>query len=441
MIWSILTIKNVLVDFENNFKLFYIREKKTRKNEDIVIEETSFGDFINDINYIISQIKYLIKSHKFFELISTIEERNNINSYLQTLSSYIQNSDYNSANQYIKNLKIILRAYWNFILLRKDYISDFYEELTKVKKEYSDIQWYILNLQNLIKSKENAIEDIEALEETYDGLALKLEEAEKKVNTITDLLNTSKSNEWIITNFAKSIQDKEKTLINIDNKTDEYKKSLLEYKQEHDQILEDGNILIEQAKNALRLKTAEWISAAIQQKFEDASKRSYYLWLVWALLFLLLTLVLWLFIAFPEYMFAFFGKLFNQLDNIQQLQNFLRNNSINNDRKLIIWRIAMIPLAWSAAWFCATQYIKQKNIIEDYGYKLVLAQSLVWFSEEFLKYKDNESQAYKSYVERVLNELLQDPLRSRSQKIGYKDSKNMLTDAVDLVTKVKSNFT
>lgn len=97
----------------------------------------------------------------------------------------------------------------------------------------------------------------------------------------------------------------------------------------------------------------------------------------------------------------------------------------------------MLPLAWAAAWFCSSQYLKQKTLIEDYGYKLVLAQSLVGFSEEFLKYKDDESEAYKVYVEKVLNQLLQDPLRSRDKNgSSYKEAKNILSDVLDIKNKI-----
>ena len=36
----------------------------------------------------------------------------------------------------------------------------------------------------------------------------------------------------------------------------------------------------------------------------------------------------------------------------------------------------------AGAIFCANQYIRQKNVIEDYTYKMVLAKSIVGFSEQ-----------------------------------------------------------
>lgn len=70
----------------------------------------------------------------------------------------------------------------------------------------------------------------------------------------------------------------------------------------------------------------------------------------------------------------------------------------------------MIPLTLTGAMFCARQYVKQKNIIEDYAYKTVLAKSIVAFSEEF---KGKEQ--YSQYIETVLREIHQDPLRQRSK--------------------------
>lgn len=437
MLKSIEEISDSLKRLETAFINFQ-KSENYRNNSDIVINELSFSNFIADVNFLGQQFRYLIKSHNVFMSISTYNERNNIRGRLDSLIYCLDNRDYYNAYEYISLLKKTVREYWNFLWHKKDQISDFEEELVKLKKEYSDIQFYLKNLKQMIEDKKDAINDIEKLEETYTDLSEKLVDVEEKSDKITNLLNQSKSNEWVITTFAKAIENRQKDLVNLQNKIEQYEKHMHDYEEEHKSLKKKAITLIEDAKNALRLKTAEWISSAIQTKHDaENNKRYLVLWLLWALIFLILTIALGALIAFPEYMIAILWKISGQFHNVEQLTNFLGNHSLNNDWKLIVWRLAMLPLAWAAAWFCSSQYLKQKTLIEDYGYKLVLAQSLVGFSEEFLKYKDDESEAYKVYVEKVLNQLLQDPLRSRDKNgSSYKEAKNILSDVLDIKNKI-----
>ena len=73
----------------------------------------------------------------------------------------------------------------------------------------------------------------------------------------------------------------------------------------------------------------------------------------------------------------------------------------------------MIPLTLAGAMFCARQYVKQKNLIEDYAYKTVLAKSIVAFSEEL---RQGESNNYSEYISVMLKEIHQDPLRTRGKE-------------------------
>ena len=87
---------------------------------------------------------------------------------------------------------------------------------------------------------------------------------------------------------------------------------------------------------------------------------------------------------------------------------------------MIIWRLALLPITISWAIFSASQYVKQKNLIEDYAYKLVLVKSIIWFSEELLKVKENTNDGYQQYITKTLDELLQDPLRDKNPKKNEK---------------------
>jgi hypothetical protein len=82
----------------------------------------------------LKQLNYLVKSHNLFSRISTLDERTNMNSYLANMNSYIVNSHFPQMSQMIDSIKSILRTYNTFIFTKKDYISDLYEELVKLKQ-------------------------------------------------------------------------------------------------------------------------------------------------------------------------------------------------------------------------------------------------------------------------------------------------------------------
>lgn len=79
----------------------------------------------------------------------------------------------------------------------------------------------------------------------------------------------------------------------------------------------------------------------------------------------------------------------------------------------MIGRILLIPIALWTAWFCAKQYTKRKNLVDDYAYKMVLTKSLVGFSETLLDVKGETNEWYQIFIKKVLDEIMKDPLRER----------------------------
>ncbi|MDD9811707.1 MAG: alanine-zipper protein [Gammaproteobacteria bacterium] len=73
----------------------------------------------------------------------------------------------------------------------------------------------------------------------------------------------------------------------------------------------------------------------------------------------------------------------------------------------VVARIAMMSVAISAAWFCASQYVRYRNTLDDYGYKSVLAMSIIAFLDQF---KENPKER-ENYLSMVLGEIHRDPLR------------------------------
>lgn len=160
---------------------------------------------------------------------------------------------------------------------------------------------------------------------------------------------------------------------------------------------------------ALQYSTAEGISAAFQAQYNEANRpenKKYWLWS--ALIFIGLTLGLgvWIIAWGPKEQSPVYS---------------------------LVSRISLMPFTLLGALFCANQYVKQKNLIEDYAYKAVLSKSIVAFSEE-LREKDNDR--YAEYISTVLREIHQDPLRKRGKdkdEINIKDTTGLVDKIVELI--------
>ncbi|MFR0656616.1 hypothetical protein SB719_18750 [Pantoea sp. SIMBA_079] len=96
---------------------------------------------------------------------------------------------------------------------------------------------------------------------------------------------------------------------------------------------------------------------------------------------------------------------------------------------IIIARLAIAPIALIGVWFSASQYIKQKHIIEDYAYKKTLALSLVSFKKEL---KETKTSHEREYMLEVLKELHKSPLDSLDKKF--------IREEVKLLEKMRVNF-
>jgi len=343
----------------------------------------------------------------FFEKIS-FSKRNQILSYLQSIESQTSN-----VNQTINNVDALfdyvislglqlnligrrdftneyknlakLKEELNKIILeveeRKTYFDQFDNDVKKVSKNTSEIN---LLLENA-KSHLSAIEDLNL--KSSDGLAA-LEVTKLNVNEIEKEAETKKLN---ITTFSENIDDYKKRIEGLEKTAKEIisKESTI-------------NNLISQAEKALNLKSAEGISAAFSTQY--AKERNLNRWIFGAVCFVILAIALTIWIIGGWYI--------------------KEPNSISS----IVGRIVAVAISITGATFCAKQYTKQSNIAEDYAYKAVLSKSIIAFTEEIKKRDDSK---VASYLEKVLNEIHQDPLRKRDIKEDQNDTGGILKDLTE----------
>lgn len=415
-----------LVDVEESLKNFHTRQKEQRDLNAVVYEESSTMDYIEDINLIVEELKYLTRASNIFLRTSTIQDRRNLASWLSNLVLYLDRDDFTNIEWIINAIKPILRGYNTII--KKDFawnlqkvvaeleslkiktqswlteITEIEESLNEKYKDFSEKYEELTNIKSGIDEK------LTDTEEKLELLNSTVTNAEEKEEEITELLNSAKSNEWIIDNFAKRVENRESQLDKQEQKTIDYQTKLTSFETERTNKLTEAQSLIDSAKEAMKYKTAEWISAAIQEQYNEAkSKWNTVPWLISAIIFLIITIILGV-------MIVFWWKwgLTNTTDHWS----------------LIVWRIALLPVLIAGLIFSAGRYTKQKHIIEDYAYKMVLAKSIIGFSEQLLKVKETND-GYQEFIKQTLSQLLQDPLRDRKER---QDEMVIIDKAKDIVS-------
>ena len=149
---------------------------------------------------------------------------------------------------------------------------------------------------------------------------------------------------------------------------------------------------LKKAKQALEYTTAQGLSAAFNSQYKEANDRR--------------VLFTWIYGAFLSLLGAGVLGLY-----------FMQSINENNQWFIILGRILLLPIPIMGAIFCANQYTKQKNIIEDYAYKQTIAKSIVGFSEQLKKNgKDEDNSEYVDYIRKALAEIHKDPLRNRNEE-------------------------
>lgn len=411
---SIVNIANSKQVLEETLKNYKVATKKAGyKLGDPIGHENEFtiSNMIAGINNLLIDITYLLRASNIFLKLSTLNERNNINSSLTQINSYIANYQFMEAINVLESLKVIIRSF--NLVNDKERLIEYIKALDGLRGKAEEMDLVIQNIREHSNEADDLYESIMSSKTKHDTqyseLITKRQELEKEITEakqkyselnglitisdnytkqILDMLNTATSNDKTIQTFSENVSKRENQLKEQQIKTDEYNEKLAEYNQQHNSILSEAKGLIANAREALRLKTAEGISAAFSNQYDIANDiKSKIGWLVGSIAFLFFTIALGAWVV---------GGWF-----IEDPEN-IRN---------ILGRIALLPLSLLGTLFCANQYVKQKNIAEDYAYKTVLAKSIVGFSDELKESPD----AYKKYISTVLDEIHQDPLRKRGK--------------------------
>jgi hypothetical protein len=390
-------IRELRDEIRESIKSLNLSEYKSLKygNEN----EYNFRGLVGGIEALLTDISTLTQYPSKFVKVSTYTERKNIRTYLNTINTYIE-----SPINYITHfeaLKILLRN--SSIDERKESIDDKLESSTEKLTEIET------ELEKITERKNELIEESETLETINTDLKAIKESASENLDEITTSLTESKGNEKLITSFASKVQDREKRLDELELNTKTNNEKLAEYETERKSILEQANQLIESSKKALNYTTAEGISASFQEQYKNSNNwKILGSWILGAVICLLGTIALGIWILKTS------------------------DDSIG----IVIGRISLLPLPIIGAIFCANQFTKQKNIIEDYAYKMVLSKAIVGFSEQLKKNGTEGNEEYVHYIKTALVEIHKDPLRKREKTKSTETKETNFKDLIEVAERI-----
>ncbi|MBH3122428.1 hypothetical protein [Serratia ureilytica] len=165
------------------------------------------------------------------------------------------------------------------------------------------------------------------------------------------------------------------------------------------------DLIMNQANAALETTTTVSVGTFFKEQY-DISKNRMFIWPSFALAFLI-------------------GAIWICYDTLSDI----RHGVVGDGAELsyIIARFCIAPLFLLGVWFCTNQYIKQKNITEDYAYKKVLSLSLIGFKSEIQKTGEANT---TGFIKSLLKEILRSPLETLDKK-HYKRETKLLKLAHD----------
>ncbi|KFF70304.1 hypothetical protein IW01_10820 [Pectobacterium brasiliense] len=376
------------------------------------------SDFLND------------KLDKIIYLMESISDRLGRTSFSTQLDGYsylgVKDicSELSRLSNNLQEVVTSLQEEYNEVTNKKD------ELLTRYSRNVSSLELDVKETESLISEFMDAkkimdlqinkvMESRDKLQELDDLYRDKIAEIEfneedtkrkiAQLGKANDIISSSKSiiekynNEVdvFLTNFEKI----KSNAIDIQSRIDTLEIGFSSVKTFFLSKVKDIDDITEKAKNALDKASDVAVGGHFKAQYENA-KKLVFLWLLSGGFFLVGAILICLATVFPE--------VTNTLINKGQ------GDAYGNQTSIIIARLAIAPLFLLGAWFCAYQYNKQKQLIEDYAYKKVLTLSLLSIKAEI----EGMGESHVSeFIKGVQKEVLKSPLDSLDKKHFKRESK------------------
>lgn len=401
-------IKKILNDvgIEDNIRAFIIQHPTQ------LIFELSLQEILENYLFLKNIVLEEIESGRLDNFSFTL--RNNLLSKLQAISQNRGN-----VNHVVQHVDLLLHDLFSSgILSNKIGKTDFQTERKKLSEQYKKYSDLINNLEEKSKdlsfihdSKKELSELLLTANESNSNLNQILEDAIERDSEIDKTLTNHETKLETIKGIQESIEEKKLSITTFSNNIEEYKNSIEKLSIELKSLLmkkEEIDSLIVSANEALKLGSTVGISSAFASQYEKANNgHMKYWWVVGAIVFILCAIGLTIWIV----------------------------SDVENSDKIAVvtGRIVAVGISIAGAVFCSNQYIKQKQIAEDYAYKAVLSKSIVAFTEEIGTSSDNPDQHIGNYLNKVLTEIHKDPLRERRSS---RSTKGFTDKQVEQITEI-----
>jgi hypothetical protein len=403
-------------ELKNSLKEQIAQTEKSTHGDSVFGSESeyTYRGLLGGIDCLLTDITSLTKAPNQFLKLSTYQERQAILNGLKNIETYLPTPS--RLWQYLDNLKQAVRPF--HIRYTKERLLDFDEELSNIvrKKQVLDEELENVNqlksdneeLTETLTTKNNELSDLleklneninqtsEANEDILEKITIlseKVEEGDELIADAKDIvdntnkqLDEAKASNSAIKTFEEKVESLQSQALEIDKRSLSYKLNIETFEKEREELNKKAKETINEALKALQYNTARGLSASFQTQLDKIEKTKYGMWLWGAAFFLALTISIGVWIVITGH----------------------------DDISGTIGRLALTPFTVTGAIFCANQFIRQKNVIEDYSYKMVLAKSIVGFSEQLNNGQEN-SEEYKDYIKIALSEIHQDPLRKRAK--------------------------
>ena len=394
----------------NNSKLTLYFSTFKELNPSFSFNEVTIGELISQFDYSKEIILQAIQRNVLDERV-TYTKRSQMESALKAIMLQLQQLSqykFNAANaNAVPMAQALFKAVTNLTdvvdscRLEESFavLSDYSKEIKELTRQRRIFSKLVEDMNKATVLYQKGKSQFDALNVDINNLTLAKKQLQSELSSIQKLRSDIEEINKRAFRADQEIDNRKKKIVAFQDTTNDYALifSRLEY-EANTIISKEKRIdeLITQAEHALNLKSAQGISAAFSSYYETAKLSGTFMfyhvrlnwWILGALLFLFSALGLTVWIVGGWY-----------------VQN-------PNDLSSIIGRIVAVFISITGATFCAKQFVKQKNIQEDYAYKSVLSKSIVAFTDEIRKRDDKK---VVDYLTTVLSEIHKDPLRTRKE--------------------------
>lgn len=324
--------------------------------------------------------------------------------YLVRLTDALQNDDGD------KNLRISDIESINYKI--KELYYDISSGYQKIQSDIDKAEILARKLSDLEEKQRKLISTFNVNNESYKEKISIIDVANDKVNLFNKNFNLyDESNERISENLSRL----EASFIGLESKVNTLESGLVAKEGKLDNILS-------KAEDVLGKSSTAALGKFFKEQY-DHSKELLWVWPVSGLFFIAGAIAICIVTVFPD---------------LISINHSVQANGVVNPTAFIISRLVVAPLFLIGAWFSANQYVKRKNIIEDYAYKKVLSLSLLAFKDEIEK---TGAENTTDFIKTVQRELFKSPLESLDRKHLKRESDFLKSLQTEMMNGMLKNVT